>query len=480
MVSRVRSTFLMGLLLALILSLASLGVVATPAQAATASTAVTITSTSPTMKRLNVGACSESATTSNYQVIKFNTRGVGNMDMGLEVTTSAPVTAMLYQGVFLPDMPNVNCYITAWSQPAGQVKLTNTGYNNSSLPDFPDQSWYLVLASDNPGAGVNASAKVTTSLGTVAIDALPVISPPTISTASLPDGRVGVAYSNTLTASGGAAPNSFSATGLPAGLSVSSGGVISGTPTVAGTFNVSATVTDAQNTTASKVLPLVIATPTIAISPATLPDGRAGASYSAAVAASGGTAPYTYAVTAGRLPAGWALNNGTIAGKSTEVSSVNFTITATDAGGNTGSRAYAVSVSSPVFIVPWIVETSAKVGIPVVGGFTADGGTAPYTFTLITGPPGLSMSSTGEFTGTPTASGHFTVEFRVTDSTTGVGAPYNVSARTTLGVSAPDALVITPDVLPEGSAGQAFSQQLSAAGADAFAVTAGALPAGFR
>ena len=47
----------------------------------------------------------------------------------------------------------------------------------------------------------------------------------------LPDGTVGVAYSQILQATGGTGPFTFSATGLPAGLSIASDGTISGTPT---------------------------------------------------------------------------------------------------------------------------------------------------------------------------------------------------------------------------------------------------------
>jgi Zn-dependent metalloprotease len=63
-------------------------------------------------------------------------------------------------------------------------------------------------------------------------------------------GTVGVATSLTLSASGGVTPYTFSATGLPAGLSISSStGVISGTPTTANTYSVTATVTDSATPT---------------------------------------------------------------------------------------------------------------------------------------------------------------------------------------------------------------------------------------
>jgi hypothetical protein len=65
-----------------------------------------------------------------------------------------------------------------------------------------------------------------------------------ITTASLPDGTVGSPYSATLAATGGSGTYSWSAAGLPAGLGMSSGGVISGTPTTSGTSSVTVTVND--------------------------------------------------------------------------------------------------------------------------------------------------------------------------------------------------------------------------------------------
>lgn len=64
--------------------------------------------------------------------------------------------------------------------------------------------------------------------------------------ATLPTGVVNQAYSSTSigTVTGGTAPYTFSATGLPAGMSLSSTGVLSGTPTVAGTANATVTITD--------------------------------------------------------------------------------------------------------------------------------------------------------------------------------------------------------------------------------------------
>jgi hypothetical protein len=78
----------------------------------------------------------------------------------------------------------------------------------------------------------------------------------------------------------------------------------------------------------------------------TLADGTVGTAYTGTVAATGGTGPYTYAVTSGTLPAGLSLSSGgAVTGTPTTAATSAFTVTATDANGDTGSRAYSVTVA---------------------------------------------------------------------------------------------------------------------------------------
>ena len=86
----------------------------------------------------------------------------------------------------------------------------------------------------------------------------------------------------------------------------------------------------------------------ITVSPATLPDGSVTSAYSQTVTASGGSSPYTFAVTAGSLPTGLSLNTSTgdITGTPTATGTFNFTITATDSLACTGSTAYTVDIDA--------------------------------------------------------------------------------------------------------------------------------------
>src|SRR5262249_17333026 len=95
-------------------------------------------------------------------------------------------------------------------------------------------------------------------------------------------------------AAGGTPPYTWSASGtLPAGLALSPAGVLSGTPTAAGTASFTAQVTDGAAQTASKPLSVTITAPALSITTASpLPARTPRPAYSQPVAAAGGTLPF--------------------------------------------------------------------------------------------------------------------------------------------------------------------------------------------
>jgi alpha-tubulin suppressor-like RCC1 family protein len=101
------------------------------------------------------------------------------------------------------------------------------------------------------GVSPGMSATVTAPLA-------PPIYPPVVTTVTLPTGTIGVPYSATLVATSGVAPYAWSSTALPAGLTLSTAGVISGTPTTVGAKSVTVTVTDSGGRTGSLVLSLSV------------------------------------------------------------------------------------------------------------------------------------------------------------------------------------------------------------------------------
>jgi len=216
----------------------------------------------------------------------------------------------------------------------------------------------LALSSITLTTGANTNGRALARNGAVTLDgsnvntcgvlACPII---TVNPASLPNGAVGTAYSQTVSASGGTAPFVFSISSgaLPAGLILNGvTGAITGTPTAAGTSTFTITATDATGCFGSRLYDLTIATTgcgVITLSPSTLPPGTALFPYAQTVTASGGTAPYTFAITAGALPPGLVLSAaGQITGAPQQPGIFNVTIRATDVNGCQGSRTYSLVI----------------------------------------------------------------------------------------------------------------------------------------
>ncbi len=308
----------------------------------------------------------------------------------------------------------------------------------------------------------------------------------TVSPATLPNGTVGVAYNQTVSASGDTAPYTFAVTtgALPAGLMLNGAtGAITGTPTTAGSNTFTITATDANGCTRAVMLTIAITTscPAITVNPTTLPNGTVGTAYPATtISATGGTGPYTFAVSVGALPAGLTLNatTGLISGTPTSGATANFTIRATDTTNScTGTRAFTVTPACTTITITPASLPNGQVNVAYNQTLTASGGTTPYTWALTVGtlPAGMTFNTaTGVLGGTPTAAGASALTFRAT-SAGGCIATINYNLRICAAITVNAATVNAMTV------GTAFTQTFTGAGGTApymFAVTAGALPAG--
>jgi hypothetical protein len=130
---------------------------------------------------------------------------------------------------------------------------------------------------------------------------------------TLPQGRVGVTYNHTLTASTCAVPMVFALDNstLPSGLTLSPSGLISGTPTQQGVTTVQIKVTDDAGDVISKTFTMVMSATTLSISTPTLTPAYIGKAYSCQVSASGGLAPFKWSIESGNLPSNFSLDAST-------------------------------------------------------------------------------------------------------------------------------------------------------------------------
>ncbi|WP_258080424.1 putative Ig domain-containing protein [Xanthomonas arboricola] len=369
--------------------------------------------------------------------------------------------------------------ITAGALPAG-LSLSAGGVL-SGTPTASGGFNFTATATDSGGSPTSGARAYTLTVA---------VATTTFPATSLPAGTAGQAYSSALNpATGGVAPYTYAVTAgaLPAGITLDgSSGALTGTPGSVGSFSFSVTATDSTTGTpsqATRSYTLTIAAPPIVVAPSALPSATRGTAYSQTLSASGGSAPYTYALASGTLPAGITLaSNGTLSGTATVEGSFNFTVTATDAGSFTGNQAYTLTVAGPNLVLPASTLPAGTAGQAYSAAITpATGGTAPYSYALTGGvlPAGVVVdAATGALSGTPTVAGTFNFTLTVSDSTPIPAA--QASRSYTLTIAAP-VVVIAPTTLPAATRGTAYSQTLSASGGTApytYAVSAGSLPAG--
>jgi hypothetical protein len=323
-----------------------------------------------------------------------------------------------------------------------------------------------VQALDGVGATATKSLSITVSAAL------------SITTSSLPNATAGAFYSTTLASTGGTGTPTWSVSSgaLPAGLNLSSAGVISGTPTAtAPSFTVQAL--DGVGATATKSLSISVAS-TLSITTTSLSGGTVGALYSRGVTSTGGTAPLTWSVSAGSLPAGLGLNasNGTISGTPTTAGAPGFTIQVVDNVGGIATKPLSINVAAALSITTNSLS-GATAGTVYSQTVASTGGTAPLTWSVSSGalPAGLSLNSTnGAIAGTPTTAGSPGFTIQVADS---------VGAATTkaLSITVAPTLTITTNSLPAGVIASGYSQTVGTSGGTgplSWSVGTGTLPGG--
>ena len=222
-------------------------------------------------------------------------------------------------------------------------------------------------------------------------------------------------------ATGGNPPLSYTVTGLPSGVVMSSARAVSGTPTATGSGTATVTVTDVDGDTDKLSFGWTVYE---TINPPPSPPHKRWLKDQAITAftvpvATGGVAPLTYS--ASGLPIGVTMSSSrTVSGTPTSTGSGTATITVTDANSDTGTVSFTWNVETDTEPTFGSASISAKTWAPnqAITAFTAPaatGGNTPLSYTATGLPAGVTMSSARSVSGTPTAAGSGTATVTVTD-----------------------------------------------------------------
>jgi hypothetical protein len=161
----------------------------------------------------------------------------------------------------------------------------------------------------------------------------------------------------------------------------------------------------------------------LSVTTTSLASGQTGAAYSGTLSATGGTAPYTWSVKSGSLPAGLSLSTaGAITGKPSAAGASSFVAQVTDsASASASSGNLSIAISGGTLQITTTTAPTGTVGTAYPSfQLAATGGVPPYTWAVGAGsslPDGLSLSTAGAVTGTPTKAGTFSPSIAVTDET---------------------------------------------------------------
>jgi hypothetical protein len=222
------------------------------------------------------------------------------------------------------------------------------------------------------------------------------------------------------------------------------GGLISGTPTVAGTSTPTIRATDSAAAFGSKAFSLVVSgSGSLAVATTSLPGGTVGTAYSGGqLAATGGTTPYTWSLQSGTLPPGLSIVGQSITGTPSSNGTSSFVIKVTDNVAATATASLSIAISTGLTVTTTTLP-GGQVGVAYAFTLASAGGTPPYTWGILSTqdlPPGVILDPlTGILSGTPTIAGSFPLTFTLLDgaSASATSAPMTLAVSPVTGGLAP-------------------------------------------
>jgi len=183
---------------------------------------------------------------------------------------------------------------------------------------------------------------------------------------------------------------------------------------------------------------------TFHITTQTISNAQVGVPYTQTIESVDATSAPRVSLASGRLPTGLTVSDGGISGTPKEAGTFTFVLNVSGGstlfGGFSDNKSYTLTVAPPAIAIAPSTLPNAMQNKAYSQQITASGGIEPYTFSLAAGtlPAGLTLSSSGLLSGTPTtaASSNFTI--KATDSSTGTGAPFSTNQAFTLNIAPAD------------------------------------------
>jgi hypothetical protein len=287
-----------------------------------------------------------------------------------------------------------------------------------------------------------------------------------LTSTALPNASMGISYSQTMQASGGSSPYTWSITdgSLPGGFSLSSRtGSISGMPMNPGVYKITVQVSDSKGSVASRPLSITINAASVPLTAGTsfLATGEEGVGYNQTLKAYGGSGVYTWEISGGSLPEDLSLDGktGRLSGVLKTAGKYIISTRITDSQGAMATESLSLTVNKRVNITTEALEFG-EADVIYARRIEAADGVGDYSWSVSGGklPEGLELNAkTGEISGTPKKSGNYDITFMATDSIGGTA-----TRQFTLEVK--PGVTMKTTTLPSGKVGTAYYAKLELSG----------------